>query len=1008
MLKPSDVLLFVRNELEDFFRERRRLWPGRQSGLFYIIAPKASDTDVTLYLQRHHKRYIEDAVNSEQSREPLRKFLGFSAHDCPDFNEVRRRAGRPLATNVLPPREARAGDPDIELSPEERWVEAQLLTKILDSAAPVIYDFSPYERGLVTILPALMRDQRFANTYERIVFCHPHDSGDMFRRDLDTIVRSLGIEPAAANIGKIVEALSKARVLIVLCGTHVLGDEPWQRGNPLLARLLDHVSTHEFVRQQARAPLILLLGPSTSLEKRLQETNKDILPDKLSGRLAIVDLSTFMERQWLRFCRLRDVDPYAEVGSRMKRLRWHYEIARGDTPYAANVRLRAFFASNFANQAFFDPTGGFAVLAGMKDDALPIDVFLYKKLLELIVLNTSADKPVQRLARLISTSKHWLTEGALRQVWDSLPTSLRIEQVINKEERSERNARLPEWIKLERPQRRYIIGLGLRAVIQDAWTVADPAERACAHHAVARRLWDNQDKKKFLSEEFPYQPHWGRNRIHLLAETARHLVRAMALRIDDADGTNIDAGPEAKFPKLQNGAPGCHPRAVINFCYAVIINRELNGNHGNVKALALTRRHGAYSLAKELLQLISDPMLGFGHPHPALDRHWRYDFIRDCSLSALSVGELDLAKVCFARLRAEAEQTLALSDAPHGETDAQRKSRFDAAAAESEYRSRRVEAALDLALAHTTAGEFRAAEALLAEAQAMAQERIIERHQKRLLRRIDTRRAQLLAAERAIPPTELRDLFTALDENPKDEQKEDQRKAQKIEEAELLRAYVLVLHDAPGASDDSSPRAHDALARCLKGVFAKSADGHQHDAMGLKITLARLFLERGEAGIAEMVLDEVYRDITRFGCAERTFLRFLTEAGRVLTRRDSYRAYCVYLRRCVKRSLARGFALEARDAAALAITALDAVWEQLRDLDAAGLEALVAAQGEKDRSYNSMNEPRNAREYDPLYGFAMSEEYGAERWIRTHADYDREKQAILAALADAHRRLGGT
>ena len=69
---------------------------------------------------------------------------------------------------------------------------------------------------------------------------------------------------------------------------------------------------------------------------------------------------------------------------------------------------------------------------------------------------------------------------------------------------------------------------------------------------------------------------------------------------------------------------------------------------------ALSKRHGAYALATELLQLMS--MRGeYGVPHWALDPVHHWSFSTDSGYAALNLGDLSMAERCFARLLDEGD-----------------------------------------------------------------------------------------------------------------------------------------------------------------------------------------------------------------------------------------------------------------------------------------------------------------------------------------------------------------
>ena len=276
---------------------------------------------------------------------------------------------------------------------------------------------------------------------------------------------------------------------------------------------------------------------------------------------------------------------------------------------------------------------------------------------------------------------------------------------------------------------------------------------------------------------------------------------------------------------------------------------------------------------------------------------------------------------------------------------------------------------MSLSLAFSVAGKLSDASAALdiADAELSDEDKaLLPRHIKTAKNRLAVRRANLsylLNTEDDRADTQQQ--FFALDERGL------------LKEAEILRSYISIMETNSSIDKiiDEMPRSiktkFDPLARCMTAVLEASSTGRHHDAMGLKISQAILLRRRNLLLPGEAILDQVYSDILKFGCAERTFLRFLLEAGHNLIAQGyHYRAFCVYLRRCQRRAAARGFAREEAGARKAGILALEKARENLAHLNHDPL-------------------PTRSQNYqDPLYGFSMREDYGNSRWLKSISEID--------------------
>lgn len=688
------------------------------------------------------------------------------------------------------------------------------------------------------------------------------------------LASALGLHANAtpmALLDRLVETNSTVFVL------HAESLEPAARDRSSAMRRLVLEAKERVSRRATKSFPIVLVG--TPRDERLSRQSKRF-NDK-HGRYVVLngdppeDAGEFFEAQWRRYCQKRGYHLDAEAGSsRRKRVR-HYYISDDEADaWPATLRLHAFFASNFRTFTYFDPTAGWAQMTGMQLDNLPIDIALH--LGELIYQLRQVDQdrkrwPAMRGIRWCSTALYWLTSDAALVLGKGHEPNTDLSTFHGAMEA------LDGLVKVTSEKNgghTYKMDLAARAAIQDRWRAKDPRGRAEAHRLIASRLLKGMNDKELLSVEFPIEPHWGRSRMHFLAEAIRHLVRTC----DHVERPRVFA------PVLKEGAEtfpecttdefaGCDPFEVINYCFGVLYWRELNGNgrgkHHSSRKLAL--RHGAYHLTGELLQLMSEGQ-EIGKPHWALNEVYISRYLREVAYSQLDLGDLRGAKATFesliARARMEGQDPLDVID----------------------YQ-------LDLIVVLASMDDLSEAEATLADARnrlALIVDPGTEdsvRLSQQLQTRIRARQAHL-SYLRA-------DYQSALDH------------CVYIEEnmpAALVRDVAHTYISTLGAMSDDRRNLEKAIKICVRQLFDNTSRGLHHEALGFRVALGRAFRKLEMLQAAEAALDGVYEDVLQYGCAERTYLALLLEAGRVLDDQGRHaRAYASYLRPCFERAKARGY-----------------------------------------------------------------------------------------------------
>lgn len=871
----------------------------------------------------------------------------------------------------------------------ERGALRTLAREILHPQNPIVHWAAEPWSGASIIAYSLAFHSDIVSNFSRLVILHSHSTTEPFERELSELAERLGIDASRLERpDRIAEVLYSQNILLVVCGACYIPFKEYADKN-LMRRLLKEVMERHSRGEPAR---VLTIGRSDALDaiaKRMPAPGHLFsLSHELneSMKLKPGDRFFIFRKQWTRYRNIRECNQIELGGSRLKRAYWHYEATQNKTVFPANVRLRAYFASNSVNYSYFDPTAGFWQLCG-DDKEPPIDIqLIYEEISGYLRLKFDGTNiPDIRSLRLCSTAKHWLSEAALEDLrqrrgseakvaakCDIAPAELSLNAFNSRAD--DPNCPLMSFTRqspkdvpdADEPEQVYSVGLGVRAIVQDQWREHAQDERALAHWRVARRLFLNQDDKDLLRREFPYKKHYGRSRIYFLGNTLTHLIRSIEEVAFDDEAYVAPKSTDGFPDPPKKGRGGCDPRQVLEFCYSTLFQRELNGNRirdrrsGGVSR-SLSKRHGTFEYAAELLQLMSCNYQ-IGIPHPALPEKMRNEFVRECGFALLDIGELGKAQTCF-------ESVLKQEDVP---------------------KEIEVDERLNLALVLSERMHLDRAEREVNTASALidaaTENQISPKVAKASSRRILARRAHL---------SYLREDYA-----------ETLRLIEAIEKIEADRGLTLsesdLLHLKVASLARSREKHTEALCIAMVAGFRSGTDGLQHEAMGFRVAAAHALRKIGEPNLSEKVLDDLMTDLLKYGSSERTLLSTCLEAGRVMIDQGRvFRAYASYLRPCVHRAYERGFARYARSGAAYATIALNQI-EALFDISTEEEWAQkIKDATDEEKKFVKQDRPRSDGffEVDPLFGYFLSESSEVIHLLRNIDNVIIERRKIEAIKA---------
>ena len=908
---------------------------------------------------------------------------------------------------------------------EKRIVE-EISTRLNHSRYPILSWTRRFDTGAAQLLHKLALSDSIKKNYDTIAHVWPSSFDAPFQSQLLQLCRTLsGDRPFPVSPAGVLKLLRGSKTLVVI---HLIeAIELATIHNPVLSAILDETlkeikliyqTDHAPQIAQESFPQILLSGTKSFFDivgqaEKYPGAKREI--DEVTNTFnKVVERSSNADERVraMREARLQIV----ETNDKLDLIDTGPLLRRAELTHAGNhavegapihQRIRARAISRHDNRSsFLDPTAGFQKLVGGDFTADPDIAMFQREVSEHVdylwernkrTKSESGKQKVQKAFKgvpdltailMVSTGLYWVSRNALEKMLSVVRiepegVNLGSHKGIRRLPVSDNRYWIHEVEEVEDSKvKRYFCSLGAKAVLQDSWRRHAPMERRRALYLVAEFLNSIEDDKLRLPEEYPYAPHWGRSRIYFLGEKIRFLIRSLEdSKPSETQSVLAASRSFGEFPRSPQGTDELpSPRAVINYCYRTVFRQEMNGDRWNDNKRNLSKRHGAFQYAAELLALMSGGET-IGIPHPELDESVVGEFVRECGLALLDLGLLSDSISCFNRLE---EMT-------NNEVEAQRESgdtgRTDMATLHY------LDATLVSILPLFTKGDLQSGASKLRKAEKKLADWERERHHvpiesggpeprisryfKRRKRQIELRRAHELYLSGAIEDCrKVVALLTSL------ETTRSQKVQPLLEDAELLQLVANKLqhlevsemtphreerdsefdHDlkqgqltaerAPLAAElsllkiaalkrlaieagDEHVTLQEALRVCMQNLLSASSDGRHHDEMGFRISLASIYRRLKSFDLAETILDEVHSSLLSFGGSERTYLAFLAESGDLLFKTNRViHGYATYLRPCILRAHALGFDRTVKRATELAIPELEKLLVIAKDAEA--------------------------------------------------------------------------
>ncbi|MHA6268342.1 hypothetical protein ACXYMP_15880 [Aliiroseovarius sp. CAU 1755] len=860
----------------------------------------------------HVSSKIKDAFARQKFRTELAKACGFpssifDAATKEEFVEALRNAGVLPDNDYLPPpvvafSDTRGDTPDdLTLCAEEQDALDSIAQQLVQTNSAIVEWVAPFQSGASFVADQLCYANAIAQAYASVFHLYFDPCATDGRSELRELSRHLGLDPDDANADATrISAMVEKRCLVVLHGASYTTTKLVRSRSPILQFIIAVRQKKDF----SDHAMLLLISAS-----QVASTNSDEQNNTASSslRVATGHRFAFFRYEMNRFLSLRgSVGRLHDADARLKQARWHYDQVEDIEIWPASIRLRAFFASNMENESYFDPTQGFAKLAGSIDLEKCPDIKSLVREAETYfrILRTEAgddDKPGPRFLNWCATTLYWLTDDAVRYI--SSKGQNRIQPLKPDQCRAFAGDKLYDSLVRLSPSDvpgsfNYAMTLGVKAVIQDNWMQSGANAkytRSVVHFYTAKRMFEQRGDLP-LSQELPYVKGRADDDIFFLPEVIRHLMRACGNvvkrpgkkpTLSPSDYDDHDLITFSVPDPIRGKVLGCNPQEAWRFCYWVVFRRMLNG-----KGRQLTRRFGAYQLKLEVLQLLcGDDGYEVGHlGMPACDAPF---FLNDLACALLDVGRAEEAAEVFTRL--------------------------SGLASESEDHTTHCKSLLNEAMVAGVMGDFDRALRMWDEAEKLiTNAKIGAESVEKLMERLHSRRAHI--AHLSGDHDKAIHLYRGLE-------RQDLRPTIRRDRAlPYIRSLAerSQVDEVTGQSDLSK-----AIAVCISNMIRSTTASNFHEVLGFEISMAELFRRQGFLEPAESCLDQVYLDILYHGCSERTYLNFLVEAGEVLLgRENSARAYAAYLHPVILRLQTRALANERKRAKQLALRAIDLLEDQ--------------------------------------------------------------------------------
>lgn len=820
----------------------------------------------------------------------------------------------PLVASSVTAAEAPA---DLVLCAEERTALNYVANQIVQAKSTITEWIAPFQSGASFVVDQLCHSDIISQFYASVFHIYFDPCETDGRSELRELMRHLDLNPDSKGAeSKLVTALVEKRCLVVLHGASYTTTKFVGNKSPIL----QFIRTVRQKRAFANQAILLLLSASqvaTSNPEQQALAASDLLRVESGHRFA------FFRVELNRFLSLRGNEGQLhDADARLKQARWHYDQVEDVEIWPASIRLRAFFASNMANESYFDPTQGFERLAGSIDLERCPDIrsLVREAVTYFNVLRKEAgdkDRPGPRFLTWCTTTLYWLTDEAIKYIQskgkEKIQT-LKVDQCHGFAAEVLYDS-LVRFNRSEGDSMNYAMTLGVKAVIQDIWMQSgDDARynRATVHYYTAKRMFELRDGLS-LSQELPYVKGRADDDIFFLPEVIRHLMRACGAKVSrsrkkliplSTDFDDHDLKTFSVKEPVRGKAQGCDPQDAWRFCYWVVFRKILNG-----RGRQLTRRFGAYQLKLEVLQLLCGDG-DFNQAHTGMPPCDAPFFLNDLACALLDVGRADEAAVVFARLSKLADET--------------------------DDHATHCKSLINEAMVAGVMGEFEKALDLAESAQSLISEGKIDgKESEKLAERLQSRRAHIayLSGDNDLAIKLYRKL-----------EREDLRPTIRRDRA-LPYIRSLVARSENTTADRQSDLSK-AISVCISNMIRSTTVSNFHEVLGFEIAMAELFRCQGFQEPAESCLDQVYLDILNHGCSERTYLNFLIEAGEVLLGRENYaRAYAAYLHPALMRLRTRPLAHERNRAKRLSLNILDMLEGQRRECsgDSAWSKYLVSA-----------------------------------------------------------------
>lgn len=822
------------------------------------------------------------------------------ASNIADFISILDEAGVRPDKDKLPPAlvtfsVTRADVPeDLELCLEERAALDFVANQVVQTKGAIAEWIAPFQSGASFVADQLCHSAIISQSYNSVFHIYFDPCETDGRSEIRELIRHLDLDPdCKEDESNLISALIEKRCLVVLHGASYTTSKLVGSRSPILQFIRTVRQRRGFADQ---AILLMLSASQISASSPDQQTSKatDLLRVESDHRF------TFFRAEMNRFLVLRGSEDHLhDADARLKQARWHYGQVEDVEIWPASIRLRAFFASNMANESYFDPTQGFDQLAGsIKLEKCPdIQSLVREAEVYFNVLRKEAgdqDKPGPRFLTWCTTTLYWLTDDAIKYVQskgkDKIQT-LKVDQCHGFAAEDLYDS-LVRFNRSEGDSMNYAMTLGVKAVIQDIWMRSGgdaKYNRAAVHYYTAKRMFELRHNLT-LNQELPYIKGRTDDDIFFLPEVIRHLMRACGDPVarpgrkrtpTPVDFEDHDLKTFSVQEPTRGKVQGCDPQEAWRFCYWVVFRKMLNG-HGR----QLTRRFGAYQLKLEVLQLLCGGG-NFTQDHVGMPDCDAPFFLNDLACALLDVGRVEEAAAVFARLSKLTE------DAGNCATHCK--------------------SLINEAMVAGVMGEFDQALRFADSAQKLILDGKLDcRTSKKLAERLQSRRAHIayLSGDNDLAI----DLYRGLE-------REDMRPT--IRRDRALPYIRSLATRSEGGTNDGQADLSKAISVCISNMIRSTTASNFHEVLGFEIAMAELFRRQGFQEPAESCLDQVYLDILNHGCSERTYLNFLLEAGEVLlSRKNCARAYAAYLHPALMRLRTRALAHERNRAKSLAQSAL--------------------------------------------------------------------------------------